>query len=383
VILTMIVKNEEKTLPRALSSARHHVDDLCVLDTGSTDGTLDILRGCSATWMPATFKNFSQARNEAIMFAEVRSRETMSDPCVYTLMLDADQTLEVADPNWRSTLTADLGMVRVIEGDLEWWAPLLRRVGCDLWYEGATHEAIPRPEGRYQTVPGITVRHHADGGSRANKLTRDRALLEAALKADPTDLRSLYYLAQTVYAQGEFVLAGRLFAQRALAGGWEEEAWHAALMECRVLARDSGRQGALSPWLIGRYLSAWERRPERAEPIADLLGALSPVLAERLAKLIEGVSPPEGDVLFIERAAYSAGERTQWQIARSREQWGFCAMLATRMVDQKAEPAVWWHRALIGSLWQTGRQQEAKTALDSALALAPDDPGLLQDASMM
>lgn len=40
----MIVKNEEELLPRCLGSLVGLVDELMILDTGSTDGTLDILR---------------------------------------------------------------------------------------------------------------------------------------------------------------------------------------------------------------------------------------------------------------------------------------------------------------------------------------------------
>lgn len=38
----MIVKNEEKHLARCLQSVQHIVDDVIIVDTGSTDGTKDI-----------------------------------------------------------------------------------------------------------------------------------------------------------------------------------------------------------------------------------------------------------------------------------------------------------------------------------------------------
>lgn len=44
ISLCMIVKNEEKHLARCLESARPHVDEIVIVDTGSTDTTLEIAR---------------------------------------------------------------------------------------------------------------------------------------------------------------------------------------------------------------------------------------------------------------------------------------------------------------------------------------------------
>ena len=40
--LCMIVKNEEERLARCLSSVQGAVDEIIILDTGSTDGTKDV-----------------------------------------------------------------------------------------------------------------------------------------------------------------------------------------------------------------------------------------------------------------------------------------------------------------------------------------------------
>ena len=44
VSLCMIVKNEEKHLPRCLDSVRDLVDEIVIADTGSTDRTVEIAR---------------------------------------------------------------------------------------------------------------------------------------------------------------------------------------------------------------------------------------------------------------------------------------------------------------------------------------------------
>src|SRR5579875_3676582 len=48
ISLCMIVKNEEKFLPRCLQSVAGVVDEINIVDTGSTDGTIEIARSFGA-----------------------------------------------------------------------------------------------------------------------------------------------------------------------------------------------------------------------------------------------------------------------------------------------------------------------------------------------
>ncbi len=86
--LCMIVKNEERNLPRCLDSARGLAGECIVVDTGSTDRTPSIAAGCGAAVVPFDFKivDFAAARNHAIARASGR----------WILMLDADETLDRA-----------------------------------------------------------------------------------------------------------------------------------------------------------------------------------------------------------------------------------------------------------------------------------------------
>ena len=82
--LCMIVKNEEAALPQCLSSVKNVVDEMIVLDTGSSDRTLHIAKQFGAKvhhfeWC----NNFSAARNAAL-------KHVTGD---WILVLDADETL--------------------------------------------------------------------------------------------------------------------------------------------------------------------------------------------------------------------------------------------------------------------------------------------------
>ncbi|WP_225896364.1 tetratricopeptide repeat protein [Amazonocrinis nigriterrae] len=82
--LCMIAKNEEAALPQCLSSVKNVVDEMIVLDTGSSDRTPDIAKQFGAKVHHfAWCNNFSVARNAALKYVT-------GD---WILVLDADETL--------------------------------------------------------------------------------------------------------------------------------------------------------------------------------------------------------------------------------------------------------------------------------------------------
>lgn len=85
ISLAMIVKNEEKYLDRCLKSAAHMVDEIVVVDTGSTDRTIEIASRYGAKifhfeWID----DFAAARNYSL-------EHVTGD---WVLVLDADQYFE-------------------------------------------------------------------------------------------------------------------------------------------------------------------------------------------------------------------------------------------------------------------------------------------------
>jgi glycosyltransferase involved in cell wall biosynthesis len=86
--LCMIVKNEERTLGDCLRSVRGVVDEIVIVDTGSTDGTLAVAGAYNAKVFHFPWNgSFSDARNEALAHCS----------CTYVLYLDADERLEDRD----------------------------------------------------------------------------------------------------------------------------------------------------------------------------------------------------------------------------------------------------------------------------------------------
>ncbi|MEM8777432.1 MAG: tetratricopeptide repeat protein [Cyanobacteria bacterium P01_G01_bin.49] len=82
--LCMIVKNEEENLPKCLESVKDVVDEMVVMDTGSTDKTVEIAQKFGATVPKFDWGNdFAEARNEAL-------NHVTGD---WVLILDADEIL--------------------------------------------------------------------------------------------------------------------------------------------------------------------------------------------------------------------------------------------------------------------------------------------------
>ncbi|MBC8548190.1 MAG: tetratricopeptide repeat protein [Candidatus Brocadiales bacterium] len=86
--LCMIVKDEEANLNSCLESVRTLVDEIIVVDTGSTDRTKEIAHSHGAITHAFPWNNdFSSARNESLKYATGE----------WILVLDADEVLDVND----------------------------------------------------------------------------------------------------------------------------------------------------------------------------------------------------------------------------------------------------------------------------------------------
>jgi glycosyltransferase involved in cell wall biosynthesis len=90
ISVCMIVKNEQLHLANALNSIKDLADEIIVMDTGSTDNTLQIAKDNGAQVYKMQWPDdFSIARNESIKLA-------IGD---WILVLDADETISKQDTN--------------------------------------------------------------------------------------------------------------------------------------------------------------------------------------------------------------------------------------------------------------------------------------------
>ncbi|MER5883364.1 glycosyltransferase [Streptomyces sp. NPDC001941] len=320
----MIVKNESAVIARCLESVRDLIDYWVVSDTGSDDGTQDLVRaaleGVPGELHEEPWVDFGHNRT-----LNVRRARGKAD---YLLLVDADMVIRREGP--LPVLGADAYMVRH-SGATEYRIKRLVRGDLDWRYVGATHEYLDCDEPqRVAELDAWVVDHFADGGSRADKFVRDARLLRADLERDPENTRTVFYLAQTLRDLGEREEAGALYERRAAMGGWEEEVYY-ALLQAGNLAADGG------DWARGMDLlvRAWESRPRRLEAVYELASRLRLQGRYRTAHaLLEQVLdlPRPDDWLFVDGWVYEWGLLFEYSITsywtgRPRESLEACDRL--------------------------------------------------------
>lgn len=271
--LVMIVRNEAHGIADTLASVRSIIDHWTILDTGSTDGTQDVVRreldGIPGTLHEEPFIDFAASRNRAL---ELHGAST-----TFTLMLDSDD--RVGGANYlKEFLDGDdleYGAFLVERrGETSWWMPLVLRTEARWRYTGRVHECVAGPQGQIATsrvpVTSITqVRGARSVEASLARWQRDLELLKIDKLANPRNPRTSFYLAQTYECLGKLEAALLEYAHRVDLGGWRDEVFEAKLRIAKILHR-THRTTASWPTVQQAYLDAYAYDPSRAEPLVEL-----------------------------------------------------------------------------------------------------------------
>lgn len=306
VCLNMIVKNERAIIGRCLSAALPHIDAWVIIDTGSTDGTAEaieqffILHKVPGKLVRGTFKNFAQARNDALDAARAFGDWD------YVLLVDADMVLR--GPLDRRALTAPAYRLQQMTGNLGYWNTRLVRRDATFSYVGVTHEFLSVAGDTPPNIDSLSIDDRNDGGSKGDKGERDIRLLSEGLTADPNNGRYMFYLAQTYREMGRHVEAVQWYTKRIAAGGWDEEVWASYYGIARSYASLNDEAA-----LVLAVFNAYNFRPFRAEPLSLLAhwwrehskNDASTLLTEQVARM-----PRPNEILFIEEDVYERKNET-------------------------------------------------------------------------
>ncbi|HGY92877.1 MAG TPA: glycosyltransferase [Planctomycetes bacterium] len=195
VSLCMIVKDEAENLPRCLEAARPYVDEICIVDTGSTDRTVEIAEEWGATVQRIAWPNsFAKARNVSLGMAT-------GD---WILVLDADEVMRPGQEEFFASIVDDprnvgcfLEIVNHDEKGRELAVLVMRLFRNDprFRFRLAIHEQVVEPvvdeadrSGRRVLNEGPVLDHYgymADAMEAKNKDERNRRHFEQALEEDP------------------------------------------------------------------------------------------------------------------------------------------------------------------------------------------------------
>lgn len=307
ICLNMIVKDEAPVIERCLASVKPWIDRWVIVDTGSRDGTQDVIRRFMAD-VPGTlherpWRNFAHNRNEAMTLA----RAETGDAGDYLLFIDADETLRMAPGFQWPALRADGYQFRC---ELDGWQYLrnaLVRADQPWRWEGVLHEYLTQgTPHRWEALAEAAIVVSRDGARARdpNTYLRDIEVLEAAVRDEPANTRYRFYLAQSYRDAGKVDDAIRVYGERAAMGGWDEEVWFARF-QMAVLRE---RRGDAPADVQAAYLDAYQLRPSRAEPLCELARyrrlrhefALAHLFAQQAASIAR-----PADALFVDESVYA------------------------------------------------------------------------------
>lgn len=216
VSLCMIVKNEEKNLSRCLASAEPYVDEIIIIDTGSTDNTGNIANAYGAgTGRFEWINDFSAARNRSLERAG----------CEWVLWLDADDIVPEGQQNTVGEITEtppDRGLFARVastyKGSVQPEYDQLRFFPNhpEIRFERKIHEQVLPSIVRLGFTAErrnfkITHTGYHDDDQKQKKAERNIRMLEEELKDDPENPALVSALGDSLYATGKYARAAECY----------------------------------------------------------------------------------------------------------------------------------------------------------------------------
>jgi glycosyltransferase involved in cell wall biosynthesis len=312
ICLNMIVKDESQVIRRCLESVKPITDYWVIVDTGSTDGTQEIIRtlmqDIPGELHERPWVHFGHNRNEALQLAK--------DKGDYVFFIDADETLCLDknfvkpsfDKDWYTVEVRDLSTgatpltftrMALLNNHLRWeWRDIIHE-----------YLQIPPEAKTMGSWSNASVSSGCDGNRSKDpkKYYKDAELLKKALEKEPHNTRYAFYLAQSYSNAKEYELAIEHYLKRAaMQGGWEEEAFWSFFCAAKL------QQALKYPpeQFVSNYYKAFAKDPRRAEPLFELaqyfFHAGNVVLSYILTKHALTLPQPQTD-MYVEAWIYQYG----------------------------------------------------------------------------
>ena len=339
----MIVKDEAHIIERCLNSVKPLIDKLLIVDTGSSDNTIQVIN----SWMnkekvggkviKEKWQNFAHNRSSALAHARDLG-------CDYSLMIDADETLNYNNEfdalHFKCSLDKDYYLIPTKSSNAFYYRPTLTSNHKDFKYKAPVHEYLESPDGassnevNHETEFWNTAIQDSARNQDPQKFQKDAKLLEDALKTEEDEFlraRYTFYLAQSYRDSENPYFALKFYLERVEMGFWEEEKYISyfkagQLMEQLDYSEDS---------IISTFLKAQECNPNRAEALCSVVRYCRTHGRNHLGYILgkEGLNKKfNEDFLFAEMWVYDWGMADEFSIAaywsgHYRESYEICQKL--------------------------------------------------------
>jgi glycosyltransferase involved in cell wall biosynthesis len=306
ICATLIVRNERHVVDRTLRSVLPYITHWAVVDTGSDDGTQDliasVMNGIPGKLLNLPWKGFAASRNDALALAR-----SISD---YALFIDADDVIDsYSDGPPLLKLTEPLYYWWAYDGSIRHRRVALVRHDVICEWRGKIHEQLHLPRDVSDTADTLSapfLRYTRQGarGTSDSSYDGDVEILLSLVKRNPSDVNSRFYLARTLHWRGDLRDATQHYQLVADSeSATAEERW----LSGYEIAKINETLGLPLADLAIMFSKNIVERPGRAEPYVSLACALREMgkyqdalsVAEHCATL-----PLSSDSLFVDVAAY-------------------------------------------------------------------------------
>ena len=305
--ICMIVKDESHIIHEVLNSTAGLIDTFCILDTGSTDNTIQIIEefyqkaGIQGEVIRGTWKGFGASRSEALKLCDGKMD--------YILMIDADDLMGFP-PNAKQFLKQVLkqhqpnaAIVPIKRGNINYERTQIFKADDDWRYVGVLHEypTNDKPNNKLIRLPNEIFMVGRTLGNRSlqdgNKYLKDAEVILKELEKEPDNDRYVFYLAQSYRDGGNIPEAVKWYKKRVEMGKWKEEQCVSAMNVAKLL---HDKEWA---W------KAHEFNPLRNESLvhyASQCRAKNMFSPELLAMIMYAttITKPKENVLFVESDIY-------------------------------------------------------------------------------
>jgi glycosyltransferase involved in cell wall biosynthesis len=272
---TMIVKNAGPLLEQVLKENIPFMDSWCILDTGSTDDTVEIisktLQSIPGKLYQEPFINFRDSRNRCL--------ELAGTDCKFVLMLDDTYVIREPTPgSFREFLNitrgdqfADSFSLLIQSHDTEYYSNRITKSANQLRYIYTIHEVIQEHDNINVTIPKEVATIFDYRSDYMEKRTMDRKqfdldLLFKEYELNPDDPRALYYIAQTYGCIGDEINKAKYFEKRIQhpVQGYIQEKIDALFELARTYNFKLNK-----PWDVVEplYMQAWELDKNRPDSV--------------------------------------------------------------------------------------------------------------------
>lgn len=320
--MVIMVKNESQRIKVTLESVKNCADVFFVLDTGSEDNTIQIIRDyCNEIKKPLhlleeKFVDFSTNRNTLLKYAD--------DKADWLLLMDCNDELkdETKLRYFVDTYKGDISGFHLLQ---QWYSGhtdsyynvRLIKTKEDWIYYQPVHEYILSKKHPETIKLDIIIYQDRtkDDDKSLKRFNRDKKILYDAIQKDPKDTRSLFYYAQTCSCLNQKEEAFKYYVKVIESNGWVEEKYQAYYRNGNI-SRDLNHivEEIQSFHLKAYELSAKIYDHPRAEPlirIAELYREINWKYGFFFLKQACELKPPTNALLWVDKKDY---DYTRWHL---------------------------------------------------------------------